>query len=259
MAYVGTPSRYGSELDTLASILQGEAGGEGLRGLQAVADVIRNRASQNFSGFGSGLLDQALARNQFQGQSSKIGPEARQVAEQLQSGTLPDVAGNALYYANPGASTAKWARNLNESNALKIGNHYFTDNANGVPFSAQAPAPVPPDGPKGQEAYLPPLPTRTIYDAPIAAMQQTPQPPQQQQGLLSRLSGGKMQMPQGLLQLMNGGGASGGNGAASGGGGLLGALAAMQPSEAPQIQPMQAPQGPTLADYLTQFMQSRIA
>jgi len=256
MAYVGTPSRYGSELDTLASILQGEAGGEGLRGLQAVADVIRNRANQNFSGFGSGLLDQALARNQFQGQSSRIGPEARQVAEQLQNGTLPDVAGDALYYANPGASTAKWARNLNSSNALKIGNHYFTDNANGVPFG-QAATQVPPDGPKGQEAYLPPLPSRTINDAPIAAVQQTPQAPQQ--GLLSRLTGGKMEMPQGLMHLMNGGGVSGGNGAASGGGGLLNALAAMQPSEAPQIQPMQAPQGPTLSDYLLQFMQSRMA
>lgn len=251
MAYVGTPSRYGSDLETLASILQGEAGGEGLMGLQAVADVIRNRASQNFSGYGSGLLDQALARNQFQGQSPKIGPEARQVAEQLQSGTLPDVAGNALYYANPGASTAKWARNLNDSNALKIGNHYFTDNARGVPFSAQAAAPVPPDGPKGQEAYLPPLPSRTIADAPIAAPQQAAQP---HEGLLSRLTGGKMQPPQGLMDLMSGKPDAGGD---KGGGGLLGALAAMQPQEAPQIQPMQAPQGPTLAEYLQQFLQSR--
>ncbi|TPN03804.1 cell wall hydrolase [Mesorhizobium sp. B2-1-3] len=253
MAYVGTPSRYGSDLETLASILQGEAGGEGLMGLQAVADVIRNRASQNFSGYGSGLLDQALARNQFQGQSSKIGPEARQVAEQLQSGTLPDVAGDALYYANPGASTASWARRLNSDNALKIGNHYFTDNARGVPFSAQAPAPVPPDGPKGQEAYLAPLPSRTINDAPIAAMQQGPEAPHQ--GLLSRLTGGKMQPPQGLMDLMTGKPDAG----ADKGGGLLGALAAMQPQEAPQIQPMQAPQGPTLADYLAHFMQSRMA
>lgn len=137
MAYVGTPSLLGSDLQTLASIIQGEAGGEGLRGMQAVADVIRNRAAKNFSGYGGGLLDQALAKNQFQGQSSKVGPEALAVAQQLQNGTLPDVAGNALYYANPGASTAAWARRLNDQNAMKIGNHYFTDNANGVPFAAQ--------------------------------------------------------------------------------------------------------------------------
>jgi hypothetical protein len=151
MAYVGTPRMRGDQLQTLASIIQGEAGGEGLLGMQAVADVIRNRAGKNFSGYGSGLLDQALARNQFQGQSSKIGPEALRVAQQLQDGTLPDAAGSALYYANPGASTAAWARNLNASNALKIGNHYFTDNANGVPFAGGSY--VGPDGPKGQESY----------------------------------------------------------------------------------------------------------
>lgn len=138
MAYVGTPRYLGNDLQTLASIIQGEAGGEGLLGMQAVADVIRNRAGKNFSGYGSDLLDQALARNQFQGQSAKASPEAIAVAQQLQSGTLPDAAGSALYYANPGASTASWARNLNAGNALKIGNHYFTDNANGVPYSGSS-------------------------------------------------------------------------------------------------------------------------
>jgi hypothetical protein len=153
MAYVGTPRFLGNNLDTLASIIQGEAGGEGLLGMQAVADVIRNRASQNFSGYGSNPLDQALARQQFQGQSGKISPEARAVAQQLQSGQLPGVTKGALYYANPGASTASWARKLNDSNALKIGNHYFTNNAQGQPFSAYAGMA---DGPKGQEAYSPP-------------------------------------------------------------------------------------------------------
>jgi len=157
MAYVGTPNFMGSDLNTLASILQGEAGGEGLRGLQAVADVIQNRASQNFSGYGSSLLDQALARNQFQGQSTKPSPEAKQVAAQLLGGQLPDVTGGALYYANPGASTASWARNLNANNALQIGNHYFTNNTNGQPF-APSPYANMADGPKGQEMY-PSLPS----------------------------------------------------------------------------------------------------
>lgn len=134
MAYVGTPRYLGSDIDTLASILQGEAGGEGLRGLQAVASVIQNRAKQNFSGYGSSLASQALARNQFQGQSSNPSAEARQVAQALVGGQLPDVTGGALYYANPGASTAAWARRLNDTNALKIGNHYFTNNADGQPF-----------------------------------------------------------------------------------------------------------------------------
>jgi hypothetical protein len=152
MAYVGTPRLLGNDIETLASIIQGEAGGEGLLGMQAVADVIRNRANQNFSGYGSNPLDQALARNQFQGQSSKAGPEARSVAEQLKAGNLPSVTNGATYYANPGASTASWARNLNDQNALKIGNHYFTDNAKGAPFAASPYAGLP-DGPKGQESY----------------------------------------------------------------------------------------------------------
>lgn len=165
MAYVGTPNYLGSDLNTLASILQGEAGGEGLRGLQAVADVIQNRANQNFSGYGSNLLDQALARNQFQGQSSNPSPQAQQVAQQLLSGQLPDVTGGALYYANPGASTASWARNLNANNALQIGNHYFTNNTNGQPFSPNPYAGMA-DGPKGQESYpMPPAPSPSIATA----------------------------------------------------------------------------------------------
>ncbi len=152
MAYVGTPKLLGDDIQTLASIIQGEAGGEGLLGMQAVADVIRNRAANNFSGYGSNPLDQALARNQFQGQSSKVGPEALAVAQQLKTGNLPSVTKGALYYANPGASTASWARRLNSDNALKIGNHYFTNNANGAPF-ADSPYAGMADGPKGQESY----------------------------------------------------------------------------------------------------------
>lgn len=161
MAYVGTPRFRGNDLETLASIIQGEAGGEGLLGMQAVADVIRNRASQNFSGYGSDPLSQALARNQFQGQSSKISPEALAVAEQLKAGNLPSVTNGAVYYANPGDSTASWARRLNDQNALKIGNHYFTNNAEGQPFTASPYAGMA-DGPKGQESY-PPQPAASPF------------------------------------------------------------------------------------------------
>jgi hypothetical protein len=135
MAYVGTPRYLGDDITTLASILQGEAGGEGVHGMQAVANVIANRASQNFSGYGSALIDQALAKKQFQGQATRPSKEAKDIAAQLVSGAIPDVTGGALYYANPAGSSARWAKNLNEGNALKIGNHYFTDNAEGKPFA----------------------------------------------------------------------------------------------------------------------------
>lgn len=239
MAYVGTPRARGSDIDTLASILQGEAGGEGLRGLQAVASVIQNRANRNFSGYGTSLLDQALARNQFQGQSTQIGPEARTIAEQLIGGNLPDATGGALYYANPGASTASWARRLNNANALKIGNHYFTDNANGRPFSNTYANMA--DGRKGEEVYpraAPDLPPpRMIADRPIAEPQQAPNSP-----------------PKGLLASLFGGGED----EQKGGSSLMNALMAMQPQDSalPPQMPQQ-PQGPTLADLVSQFMQSR--
>lgn len=144
MAYVGTPTRLESARDTLASIIQGEAGGEGLRGMQAVGQVISNRAAQNYGGYGSDLVSQATARMQFQGQSlSRISPQAYQVADQALAGQLPDVVGSgAVNYANPGDSSARWARNLNSDNSFQLGNHYFTDNTKGIPYAGPSGAPM---------------------------------------------------------------------------------------------------------------------
>jgi hypothetical protein len=134
MAYVGTPRYQQSNVYTLASILQGEAGGQGRTGMLAVASVMQNRASMNFSGYGGDIISQALAPHQFQGQAVP-GSTAMGVANDLLSGNVSDITGGATYYANPGASSASWARNLNPSNALQIGAHYFTDNTRGIPFT----------------------------------------------------------------------------------------------------------------------------
>jgi hypothetical protein len=134
LAYVGTAKVLGSPRDTLASVIQGEAGNQGLTGMQAVGATIQNRASINFSNYGSDLVSQATARMQFQGQSGNISPNAYKVADDMLAGRNPDPTGGALYYANPGASTASWARNLDGDNSLKIGSHYFTDNDQGIPF-----------------------------------------------------------------------------------------------------------------------------
>lgn len=155
MAYVGTARRYDSPVYTLASILQGEAATEGQRGMQAVANVINNRALANFGGYGTNLVDQATANGQFQGQS-RPSATAISVARQLIGGTLPDITGGATYYANPSASTAGWARNLNAGNALQIGNHFFTNNQAGVPFTGQvASVPVPQAAPPYNGGYDP--------------------------------------------------------------------------------------------------------
>jgi len=167
MAYVGTPRYLGDDINTLASILQGEAGGEGVGGMQAVANVIQNRAARNFSGYGSGLIDQALAHQQFQGQSDKPSAAARAVAAKLINGDIPDITGGALYYANPADSSAKWARNLNDGNALKIGNHYFTDNDAGHPFIPSAVGAV-----NAEAAGAPRAPVQTVNYVPPPFSQQ---------------------------------------------------------------------------------------
>ena len=137
MAYVGTAEKTGNDLYTIASILEGEAGGEGPKGMQAVANVIANRASQNFGEYGDNPIAQATAKMQFQGQGqAKPSTQAITIAAKMLAGQLPDITQGALYYANPGDSSAHWARGLNSNNSVKIGSQYFTDNVDGHPFQA---------------------------------------------------------------------------------------------------------------------------
>lgn len=137
MAYVGTASWQQSDRYTLASIIAGEAGNEGEAGMRAVASVIQNRARANFSNYGTSLVSQATARMQFQGQAMPTAGSYK-IADELLAGGLKSNVGGALYYANPSASTARWATRLNSSNAYKLGNHYFTDNTKGTPFTGPA-------------------------------------------------------------------------------------------------------------------------
>lgn len=136
MAYVGTPRYLGSDQATLASIIQGEAGNQGLVGMQAVGAVISNRAASNFSGYGGDVISQALAPRQFQGQNANYSQNAWDVAGNVLNGTNPDPTGGATSYANPSTSTpGNWGSRLTPQNSLQIGDHFFTDNQNGVPFT----------------------------------------------------------------------------------------------------------------------------
>jgi hypothetical protein len=152
--YVGTPTFQQNSTYTLASIIQGEA--SSYEGQQAVASVINNRANAGF--YDGTVLGNALAPNQFQGQTTPT-PQALSIATQLQNGTLADNTGGALYYANPSASTASWARSLNDTNALNIGGNYFTDQQgpasqtyiqnNGIGGATPAPPSYTPNSPTG--------------------------------------------------------------------------------------------------------------
>ena len=195
MSYVGTAQNSGNDLLTLASVIQGEAGGEGDKGMRAVASVIANRAAQNFSDYGNDPVSQATAKSQFQGQA-KPSSKALLIAADLLAGNLKDVTGGATYYANPEASTAEWAKRLNSDNAVKIGNHYFTDNASGKPFVGmasqdessydKAKKQVAADIPKDQLSNL------------IAAYQSGAMPQEAKTAFETDVKAGKIMLPEGM-------------------------------------------------------------
>lgn len=128
----------------LLGYLYGEAGNQGYAGQVAVANVLANRAAQNFRGYGTTLEAQATRGTgifggnfEFNGYRTPPASAAAQLQQAIDNAGN-DTTGGATFFANPSGSTAAWARNLNSSNALKIGDHYFTDNTNGVPFQPSA-------------------------------------------------------------------------------------------------------------------------
>jgi hypothetical protein len=129
MAYVGTPSYLGSDVTTLAGILQGES--STADGQQAVASVMANRLSTGGfltnSNYG-GILGIALGQNQFQGQVTNPNSQSISIAQQALSGTLPDNTNGALFYGAPANGNASWLNNLLSSGTgLKIGGNTFSD------------------------------------------------------------------------------------------------------------------------------------
>ncbi len=140
MAYVGTPTYSGSNVFTLASILQGESSSS--QGWAAIGNVMANRAAANYGGYGSDIMSQALAANQFQGQSTPSAG-ALSAAQSILDGSNPNVAGNAMFYAAPG-STAGWAINaLNSGNGITIGGNTFFSDTNGTTPSGVGAASLP--------------------------------------------------------------------------------------------------------------------
>ncbi len=130
MAYVGTPRLSGNLRYDLASVLQGEAGGS-MRGMQAVGNVISNRAGINFGGYGSSIAAQIGAPMQFQGQASPS-ESAFTVADMVISGNNPSVVGNSLNYAARAGTTAQWALNaFAKGQGINVGGNIFWANSQG--------------------------------------------------------------------------------------------------------------------------------
>jgi spore germination cell wall hydrolase CwlJ-like protein len=109
---VRMPKEMASQIDPIARIIISEAGGEGLSGMKAVANVIQNRVSEKGRGFAKQTtpLKVISAPDQFEGYKNKQyntadkhpnWNEAKRIASQMLSGNLEDITGGATYYHNP--------------------------------------------------------------------------------------------------------------------------------------------------------------
>ena len=124
--------------------LYGEARGEGEVGMQAVLNVLMNRANNDFSKV-KGL---ALAPKQFsmwndvkdpatfainlgkqvrdkeiQGADKSMYLKAAGLVDQAMKGTLKDITGGAKFYFNPSLANPSWAKKMKKT--ATIGNHDF--------------------------------------------------------------------------------------------------------------------------------------
>jgi spore germination cell wall hydrolase CwlJ-like protein len=135
----------GSDLDTLARTLWGEARGDGKTGMQAVANVVMNRyrlAQQSVAyarQFGSTVAGVCRQPKQFScwnsndpnlpkmlavGFSDQNFVDAVYIAQDALANRLPDLTNGATHYHTRG-STASW--DTGQAVVASIGNHLFYD------------------------------------------------------------------------------------------------------------------------------------
>lgn len=121
--------------DILVRTVLGEARGEGLDGMEAVAQVIRNRSSSGR--FPSDPAAVALQPSQFSvwnagegggrtnySKNSDLYKRAEQAVERVFSGQAPDRTNGALFYHTP-AVNPYWAGEANRYGTTQLGNHIF--------------------------------------------------------------------------------------------------------------------------------------
>ncbi len=121
-------------MNIFASTLIGEAGGEGIKGMQAVANVIMNRARGDFSKVGAVCLKPYQfsmwngKRDQIKSVVHKAKAHARWkdamlLIQQAKDGKLQDITGGSDFYFNPKLAMPKWANQFEKT--YTIGQHDF--------------------------------------------------------------------------------------------------------------------------------------
>lgn len=125
-----------AQRDTLIRTVLGEARGEGMDGMAAVAQVIQNRA--NSGRYPSDPAAVALQPYQFStwntgeggnnpqqfSPNSDIYQNAGRVVDAVFGGQVPDLTNGALYYHTP-AVNPNWSNEVNRYGTTRLGNHIF--------------------------------------------------------------------------------------------------------------------------------------
>ncbi len=130
-----------TDLEILARLIQCEAGGEGVQGMQAVASVIMNRVNQTQGEYGryNTVRDVVYAPRQFECASKQQQSIPNMNPEQIHydiamwamsGGRLPDLV-DALWFFNPYSQNCR--NNFPNQNGYfqtRIGDHCFYSPAN---------------------------------------------------------------------------------------------------------------------------------
>lgn len=142
VSLVGNPpaalTQVFQQKEVIAACLILEAGGEGERGMQAVMNVIANRAEGNpsefyaqtiaphqFAGFGGarGLFFRDFTPLVERAKRSSSWPVAKALVEKAFRNELPDITGGATHFYAHKSGTPVWAKAFKKS--VVIGNHTF--------------------------------------------------------------------------------------------------------------------------------------
>ena len=140
-----------SDTDIVAATIVGEAGGESYEGMQAIKNVLQNRANKR----GTSLAGEALRPKQFSmwnkatagvsvaadfNEKSRVAKiqsiidmykkhSKWTIAESIAKKNVKDITGGStMYYASGGSqkiSPPYWAKDWKDSDSVTIGNHTF--------------------------------------------------------------------------------------------------------------------------------------
>ncbi len=123
------------QADYMARTIYGEARGEGFKGMQAVANVIMNRVKKG-GWYGASIKDVVLKPWQFscwndndpnsaiiKNANAAQLATARDIAERVISGELPDITGGATHYYAKSINAPYWTKSMTKT--ATIGSHYF--------------------------------------------------------------------------------------------------------------------------------------